>query len=184
MTETDSAELKRTSGYSWGLVAGVLGIAAALGLLSACNPVGTLRTGDEPPIRVRGGTMHLDLLAQGDQDFEPDSQSDKKKWHIKGLPKRDRNDFLVVVVSANANCNGKVASANKVDVLYSDGQSVEFKSNSNNTKITATKDLNHLSAKYLKYETSGGYVSEVKVDNQSLCTFTSTDVPIQIFLLD
>ena len=169
--------------------AALFAITIAGASLSGCARVQQLRTGDEPPIRVRGGTMHLDLLAEGDSDFEKDNASDKKKWHIKGSPNRDRNRFLVVVVSASANCNGKVASANKVDIVYSDAQNVvvqnvEFKSNSQNTKITAQKDLEYQGAKWLKYEVDGGYVSAVKVDNQNLCTFGAKDANLQIFLLD
>jgi hypothetical protein len=160
-------------------------ITIAVASFSGCSRVQQqLRTGDEPPIRVRGGTMHLDLLAEGDTDFEKDNASDKKKWHIKGSPNRDRNKFLVVIVSASANCNGKVASANKVDIVYSDGQNVEFKSNSQNTKITAQKDLEYQGAKWLKYEVDGGFISAVKVDNQNLCTFGAKDGTLQIFLLD
>ena len=183
MTETDSAGLKRTSGNRWGLTAAVLGIAVILGLFGACASFAPLSS-DEPPIRVRGGTMHLDLLTEGGEDFEQDDPNDKKTWHIKGSGSRDRNDFLVVVVSASANCNGKVASANKVDVVYSGGQNVEFKSNNNNTKITALKDLEYQAPKWLKYETQDGYVSAVKVDNNNLCTFDAKDATLQIFLLD
>ena len=163
----------------------VFAIAVAGAAFSACTrDVTLMRTGDEPPIRVRGGTMHLDLLAEGDKDFEKDNAADKKKWHIKDSPNRNRNDFLVVVVSASANCNGKVASANKVDVVYSDGQNVEFKSNNNHTKITALNDLEHPSAKWLKYEVANQYIKAVKVDNQDLCTFAEYDGTLQIFLLD
>ena len=163
----------------------VFAIAVAGAAFSACTrDVTLMRTGDEPPIRVRGGTMHLDLLAEGDKDFEKDNAADKKKWHIKDSPNRNRNNFLVVVVSASANCNGKVVSANKVDVDYSDGQSVEFKSNSNHTKITAQKDLEQEAVRWLKYEAAGGYISAVKVDGQNLCTFGAKDTTLQIFLLD
>jgi hypothetical protein len=165
--------------------AALFAITIAVASFAGCSRVQQqLRTGDEPPIRVRGGTMHLDLLAEGDTDFEKDNASDKKKWHIKGSPNRDRNKFLVVIVSASANCNGKVASANKVDIVYSDGQNVEFKSNSQNTKITAQKDLEYQGAKWLKYEVDGGFISAVKVDNQNLCTFGAKDGTLQIFLLD
>ena len=183
MTQTLSEGSKRTFDIRWGL--SVLGIAAALGLFNACSgDVTVRRAGDEPPIRVRGGSMHLDLLTEGDRDFEKDNPNDKKKWHIKDSPNRDRNNFIVVVVSANAGCNGKVVSAGKVDVVYSDGQSVEFKSNNNHTKITAQNDLDQPAAKSLRYAVNGGFISAVKVDNQNLCTFGASDATLQIFLLD
>ena len=186
MTELDSAGTNRTAGNRGNVVA-ALGVVIVLGLLTACARENTLqpRTGDEPPIRVRGGTMHIDLLGDANDDFEPDNPGDKKKWHIKGLPNRDRDGFLVVVVSADPNCNGKVTSSRKVDVLYTDGQSVEFKSNNRQTKITAQKDLEYQAARWLKYEVQDRYINEIKVNNnQTLCTFGAKDSTLQIFLLD
>lgn len=182
MTQTFSRGSNGISRKSWGVMAAVVGLAIVLGLLNACSRVAPLLGGDEPPIRVRGGSMLIDLLTDGSADFEPDDPSDKKKWHIKDQPQRDRNNFLVVVVSTT--CNGKVKSGNKVDIVYSDGQSVEFKSNSQHTRITALKDLDHPSGKLLKYEAAGQYVSAVKVDGADLCTFGAYDQTLQVFLLD
>ena len=185
MTQTFSAGSNRRSGNRWGVIAAVVGVTVVLGLLAACSRelVAPL-TGDEPPIRVRGGTMYLDLLTDKNTDFEKDDVNDKKKWHIKGEPPRKKNDFFVVVLSGSSGCDRKTATGNKVDVEYSGGQSVEFKSNSNKTKITAQKDLEHPSAKLLKYEVQGGFISAIKVNGQELCSFDEYDPALHIYLLD
>ena len=196
MTERVSGGSKRTSRNSWILKASVVGIAISLGLLNGCakkqQDVGT-RAGDEPPIRVRGGSIEIELLplsAAQDKEYEEDPQSTEpgKKWQIKGAA-REKNRFLVVITSANPNCPGVVKDANKVEVSYSDGQVVGFQSPNQSTKITAhPNELNRPSRQRLTYAgASGAFISEIRLTGGGqpfTCTFPRPDPTLQVFLLD
>lgn len=192
MTQTFSGGSNRMSRKSWGVMAAVVALAIVLALFNACTrDVSLMRTGDEPPIRVRGGSMKFELLNQA-AAFEEDNSTDKKKWRIKGTPVRNRNKFLVVIVSGNPSCNGIVRSGDKIDIVYSDNQEVEFKSNANNTKITAKPEkLNQSSTELhtLTYGVSGStteYIRGIRIDSNTdyVCEFTAADAALQIFLLD
>jgi hypothetical protein len=194
MTHTLSEGLKRTSGITWGLGAAVVGIAVALGSFSACAREKTvMRAGDEPPIRVRGGSIEIELLplsSAQDKEYEEEPQSTEpgKKWQIKGAA-RGNNRFLVVITSANPNCRGEVKDGNKVEVSYSDGQVVDFETPSQRTKITGRPNrLNNPARQRLTYTgASGTFINEVRITGGGspfTCTFTAADPTLQIFLLD
>src|SRR5688572_27301518 len=122
MTQMFPAGSNRMSRKSWGVMAAVMGLAIVLGLLSACarrSDIG-VRTGDEPPIRVKNGSLEIEmLLATKVFEEEPGSAEPGKIWQIKDSH-RERNRFLVVIASSKQNCQGVVASGNKVDIAYSD----------------------------------------------------------------
>ncbi len=189
MTETDSAGLKRTSGNRWGLTAAVLGIAVILGLFGACvsNQDVGIRTGDEPPIRVRNGSLEIQLVHRT-LKFEEDGNSQKKKWKIRTEPLRLRNNYLVIVLPGNpSSCpSGFVTSGDKVDVVYSaDSQEIEFKSTGRKTKITAKEALVNQtgSEEFLRYGVSG-YITAIRVGGDDFCTFSGPDGALQVFLID
>src|SRR5687767_7126697 len=102
-------------------------ITIAVASFSGCSRVQQpLRTGDEPPIRVRNGSLEIEML-QATKIFEeePGSAEPGKIWQIRD-GQRERNRFLVVIASRNQNCQGIVASGNKVDIAYSDGQALDI----------------------------------------------------------
>src|SRR5687767_12698477 len=199
MTQTFSKGSNRTSGNRWGVVAAVVGVAIVLGLLNACTrqPIGTL-TGDEPPIRVKGGSVEIELAWNTHQfDEEPNTTEPGKNWVVKDA-KRQRNRFLVVIVSNNSNCNGVVRRGNKVDLEYSDGQKIDFQiiggpDNTVRTKIKGQPNvLTKVSDQLLRYgvpnepSPTAEYISKVTVGGGGQpepCTFGRNDKP-QIFILD
>jgi hypothetical protein len=184
MTRTD---MTRTS------FATLFAITIAVASLSGCSRVQQLRTGDEPPIRVRNGSLEIELL-QATKVFEeePGSAEPGKIWQIKDS-ERERNRFLVVIASSNQQCLGVVGSGNKVDIVYSDGQALDIQAigsgGNPRTKIKARGDaLRNPTGQLLTHAgASGGYISEVRVSGggqPTTCTFTSRDPTLQIFLLD
>lgn len=199
MTELDSAGTNRTASNRGNIVAG-LGVVIVLGLLTACAREQTLqpRTGDEPPIRVRNGSLEIELAWQT-KEFEedPSTAGTRKVWQIKQAG-RERNRFTVVIVSSDQSCNGLVRTAAKVDVDYSDGQRIDFQavggSGNSRTKVTAHGDpLNKVSNQGLRHGAPHvpgqpeQFISEIRITGGSqsqTCTFSSRDANLQIFLLD
>lgn len=146
------------------------------------------RAGDEPPIRVRNGTIELHLL-HGTLSFKEDHGStDKKKWRIDTDPERSGPAYLVVVVPSNpADCKGYVTAGNRVEFEFSEGgQNIALQATGKNTKIISQPNaLNNPSDRLLNYGTTDGYITKIHVTgNRDFCTFTAKDPRLEVFILD
>jgi hypothetical protein len=128
---------------------------------------------DEPPIRVRNGSMTI-TLDSGDWKDDGDAWS----------PSTGNNGggFTVTVDCApGCNCeNGQTASGKEVWVLYSDKTEVTFRStgSSGKTKVQPKNKLAKAKARELQYGQAGdkGYIIAVGVRdgaNKWSCTFSS-----------
>jgi hypothetical protein len=135
---------------------------------------------DEPPIRVRGGSIHIDLLGGG-FEFEEDSQRDKKNWKIKRDPPRGRAEYTVAVYSTV--CVKPAFLTSKLEFVYSGGQVVEFFITGNKTRIKAAKDLAQPQDDRLEYGASG-YITAITAGGQSVCSFKDSDPSLRVYLLD
>ena len=75
-------------------LAGV-GAVAAVGFAAKIMAETAKGGGDEPPIRVKGGSLCLDLITN--TDVWEDETGDKKTWGVKGHPNRSRDELAVFV---------------------------------------------------------------------------------------
>jgi hypothetical protein len=187
MTETDSAGLKRTSGNTWALAAAVLGIVVILGLFGACTRFAPLST-DEPPIRVRGGTIELNLLTAND-DWN-DVDKNQKRWTIRNNGVRRNNGYEIFLYATNmANCKSSYVTGNWVQFIYGtaqqDTQMIEVKSTGNKTTVTARdQPLTH-SGPRLNYQVAQQYIKRIDVQgNERFCEFPAEDKALKLVLID
>ena len=153
--------------FAAGFVTGALTVALVAGVFS---------TGDEAPIRVRGGSMYLDiqdLTMQTAWDPEPN------EWGLtRGIRSKEGLD-VVVVPDFLDSCSKVEASANKLFVEYDDGFTVEIHGTGKHLKVKdQTGKLKKSSDQVLKYGDDGkGFIKKLYVDNQNgtpLCTFTES----------
>jgi len=146
-----------------GLAVGVLLTFSALSVSSGA--------GDEPPIRVKNGSLDLDL-PKGSGTWEKDS--DAKHWKIAGNKTKKSADFTVALFPApGKSCPATTATASSVVITYSDGTTVTLDIKNKGTKVTATGDLSTSQNDELLSYTASGFIKDITVGS-SMCSFNSS----------
>ena len=157
----------------------VVAAAAAAALVGAAATYFFLTSkaaGDEPPIHVKGGSMHLELLHAS---VKWEQQGNPRNWTVRG-PNRASEDYLVYIAPTNpgAHCPGGTVGKQKKTVTFihfnpgtNQTTEVELKATGKKTKVTSERDLVLESGQRLSY-TDGGYIREIRFDGQAVCTFT------------
>jgi hypothetical protein len=167
-----------------GLVVGLLG-ALMIGVLLS-------RTGDEPPIRVKGGSIELELL-EPDGLFSRKWNEDgntKKKWTLGGKRKDDAYQILVAY-TGGACRHGGYTQGRIVKLHYSKNSGlVQVKAEDKRTKVDADADMARLpDSKVLVYPATeagpSGYITKIEVDNAPFCDFDQDEKKLlQMVLLE
>jgi len=129
--------------------------------------------GDEPPIRVRNGSMIIELTEK-DQEWKADGDA----WTPSGG--KSAGTFQVKVdASGDAVCEGGTAASGKdISIWYSDNTEVRFKLSGwfgKKTKVWPKDKLAKADPRSLRYEQVGvsGYIARVEVKGTPLkCTFS------------
>jgi hypothetical protein len=168
-------------------MAALVALPVVFALLTGCSREQQLgpRTGDEPPIRVRGGSIELKLLTNV-LGFEEVTPNDKKNWKIATEPDRGREEFEVFIrVRDSANCPGGnyAESARRVEFVFGsetqDFQKIEIKAGNRRTRIKADQDLkrnpsNPNDQRFLTYAADGQFIKRINIDNENgFCTFST-----------
>lgn len=79
-------------------------IGAAIGIkIYVSLLVNASSTGDEPPIRVRGGSIYFDLIAPDDAENTWDPDSGDNTWKVRSGKRKDDNLGFAVLTSNTAN---------------------------------------------------------------------------------
>ena len=123
-----------------------IGIVAAAAM--ACSQgLRPIASGDEPPIRVKNGSVELQLLHKT-HEWQSVNASDRKNWKIKDEPARNNDDYEVIVAPSNqSSCSNGVlvATGNPVELTTTGGK-IEIKSTGRKTKIKSDPDLQGIRA--------------------------------------
>jgi len=141
---------------------------AFAGLAAVAAVVATIifkpMAGDEPSIRVRGGSVDLVLESPG-AEWEPISGSGDK-WRMKNQKDRNKDDFYFVIDQTDG-CSGPLkGKAKHVELILSNSTTIDVKVNANKTEVKgpdlsasgdtlSTKDKT-LSLSKMKVGTGGG----------------------------
>ena len=170
---------------AWATTAAVGGTIIYLALQLAA----ALSGGDEPPIRVKGGSEHFIVSHDA---WERQQTNNDKIW--KPLNRGRSKDGLDVVVlyKQGATYQGQYVTANDITIVYEGGgstNSVFLKSTGNHLKVTSDKDLTRSTDRTtLSYGTANeGYISKLVINGNStnpFCSFTSGDQLEEILILD
>lgn len=184
MTDSDDEKSILDSWAEDPLAAGVaaaIGAAAGAAIASAFSSA-SIRGGDEPPIRVRHGSMRIQLLhRQMTRRFV--QMGGPRKWTIDGSADRGRDEFIVVVLPDDPN-KIVVREAVNVVIVYSDDKYVHFKSTGRKTRVTGERDLQRNTDQEIKYNGFGGYIARVELDGDLVYESDMADPMLQILLLD
>jgi hypothetical protein len=155
-------------------VAAGVGLAVGVLLTFSALRVQTAAAGDEPPIRVKNGSLDLDL-PKGSGAWEKDP--DAKHWKIAGNKEKKSTDFTVALFPdpGKTNCTFTTATGSSVVITYSDSTTVTLEIKNKKTKVTATGDLStSQNDELLRYPgPANGYIKDITVGSSSMCTFSS-----------
>ena len=133
-----------------------------------------LTTSEEPPIRVKKGSMHLDLLTSG-QGWNQDSP-DGKVWSPKGSGKNPSHKYTLMWSLDGTPCENPLPTqANRVEVWYSDATNVEIKHQpSHKSQLIGSTTLSMTNDERRLTYGVGGYVARIRVTPGNFsCTFTA-----------
>lgn len=127
---------------------------------------------DEPPIRVRNGSMTMTLVSGK-------WKADGKAWTP--FDGKNGGGFIVVVEIAarSGRMLGQPVFGKEVEISYSDGAVITFKRGtlSKKTKVTPKRDLRQTADPVLEYGQPGkGYITAVDVKDRGTswrCAFQS-----------
>lgn len=170
-----------------GLLAALVGGAIALFFFAGDS-------GDEPPIRVKNGSIELQVLGNDKWD---DKES-TKHWKMKGDKERSQTSIHLTAAYSDATLGCPVTASNeRVHLVYNDETYVTVDASSKKTHITA-KDPSRLKLqvtvggkdKVLEYNGVGGYIKRIVLggtvpdDGTKFCEFGNKDQLIHLLLLD
>ena len=131
---------------------------------------------DEPPIRVKGGSIEMDVIHDTKQWRKHNNSN--RKWNLSSGT-RDSNKYLVYVGTTAGNCTKCTSSVHVGGVVvfhHNDGTKVTIKSEQKHTFVTSTADLDTPTVGNRKLEYTGaGYISSIEIDGNTVCTFTNSN---------
>ena len=163
-------------------------IAAAIGILIGAGAILLLRvradTGDEPPIRVKNGSLELHLLAKN-----ATWTSAGNHWKTSGTRVHDPLQ-LTVATRGKANCSLYTVAANLLVIHYADPNGtevmkVEIQSTGNHSKVTPSQPMS-ISASDTTVLTYGspGFIKSIEADGTAMCTFSAASQLDHLIILD
>ena len=168
--------------------AATIGVLALAGLVAVAKLL--LASGDEPPIRVKKGSMEFHVLHQG-KFWKGGGQA----WSIGGGlfgmdgGTRSKEAYDVVITPNGGNVAGCPPGTRptgaSVKFTYSDGKSVTLSATGKHTHVTADATLTRLedNKKVLVYAPTG-HIAAIAVDETPVCTFANENELVDVLLLD
>lgn len=162
-----SIHLTRTQYYA--RIAGAFVVGAAVGV-GAVFALQALRS-EEPPIRVRPGSIDLELPTNTTK-WEKEEENSVTWWQIKRRKKTpSRFDVLVATMAPDKCPKGPKASAAWVKITDSGGNWFKLDLERRRTSVTANdKDLVLLGDEVLTLK-PGDYIAKMESDLGTICTF-------------
>jgi hypothetical protein len=167
-------------------------IAVALGILVGVGVIVLLRfladTGDEPPIRVKNGSLELHLLSKYD---EWDHAGSSNNWKVKANRYRSKDDLQLTVASRpGATCTSGFVTA-KTDMIityHDDGANRDFdvtlKSNGKKISVSSPETGSNSADPSVLVYGGAGFIKAIVADSKSMCTFANATQLDHLLILD
>jgi hypothetical protein len=148
-------------------------------------------TGDEPPIRVKNGSVELYLATSHEKWHEKDSMHYKITG---GTRSKDALD-VVIAVNAGATCSAQAGTGSTLTVVYQNADNTTTtitvgtdpdNPNQKHSAVASTAPLSLSSSdpRVLTYVNSGGFIREIRLDGTNMCTFTAGNQLAMLVILD
>lgn len=190
MTQTESdPSIWDTWTENPGATAAAIGLGLLLGLGAAVGGEQLLMqplTGDEPPIRVRNGTVYLDVI-----HASRGWRQTGNHWQITQSRRSTDSYRMYLAPTDPAHCGNTVAvSGNEIRLTLSDDTQaapswIQIKSVGRVSQVTSSKSLTRSDDEQtLSYGAAGIYVMRIVVDGTERCNFPAQDVKFESVLTE
>ena len=162
---------------------------AALGVLFG-GAVGyfllRLAGGDEPPIRVKGGSMEFELLGHSAKWKQTGSGGGRKKWQPEHGKRAQTMYEVLLAVRVAGKCESFTWYGSTVTVTYSDGTEVIFTVDQEVTTADASDKVkrNDSDKRVLEYDPGDGYIKTIVVKGNPTVSLDAGDKIEHMLLLD
>lgn len=140
--------------------------------------------GDEPPIRVRNGSLELRL------DVREKWKTSGTNWKITGA-KRNNDEYLVFVTfNSGTPCTGNgSATGSSIEITYfvaaGNTKSVKLTVDGKHTLVDSDAPLQiSTDKKVLSYSPGTGYIQSISVGGKPFCTFTDQTQLANMYIED
>jgi hypothetical protein len=129
---------------------------------------------EEPPIRVKKGSMNLDLVTTGPGWNQDDAAG--KEWSPKGSGQNPGHKYALMWSLNGTPCHEPLPTeANRVEVWYSDSANVDIKHQSTHTsKLMASRTLSQTNDERRLTYGIAGFVERIRITPGNFtCSFTA-----------
>ena len=184
MTQTESPSI----GEAWSENPVATAAAVALGIVIGAGAVigyfTIMAAGDEPPIRVRNGSVHLEVLHSTRHWIRAGDV-----WKISQGTRLADSYWLYLAPTNPAECKAAKANGNRLKFILSDGTELLVESKNKKTEVSPADALT-LSAdkKTLSRGTTGDglFIKEIRFDGAAdyLCNFAVKDPNLHSLLTE
>ena len=182
-TESDGSILDAWSEEPVATAAAVaLGIAIGAGAVLGYFSI--MATGDEPPIRVRNGSIELEVLHKS--RYWKEVGSTGTHWKINQGTRLTDKYWMYPAPTNTADC-GNTAKVNGdvIRFILSDDSWVQVESHNNKTDVTSDKALTRSAdKKTLSYGNEGLFIKAIRLDGTDRCTFAAKDTSLHSLLTE
>ena len=129
--------------------------------------------GEEAPIRVRGGSIYVDLL--GLDDTWEEKSPGSGRWRFKKDGKRDHDNYRVVISAKNPHpVNGRKQT---ITITNSDKEVVTVQSKGKKTEVTSSATLILRNGdRTLCYESKDTYIENISFEDGTSIDFGKEDL--------
>lgn len=118
-------------------------------------------SGDEPPIRVKGGSMEFQLLSTTMYWKSLGS----RQWKISNGTRANAYYQASIVVQSSTKCPSQEKKGETVTVTHSDGAWVELKATGNHTRLRSSVDLELSDGDRLLTYCAKGHISKIEIED-------------------
>jgi hypothetical protein len=123
------------------IVAGALACAIAAYFKSTA-------AGDEPPIRVRGGSIELHIDTSEYARWEPEQTT----WHLLSYGFNFKDEYSIKIIQNGGSCTGTLPTAVKKVRIKHPGEDITITSVAWKTKVDTQGNFSRISDKHIEYK--------------------------------
>ena len=183
MTQTESPSIGDVWSENPVATAAALALGVAIGAAAVFGYFTIMAAGDEPPIRVRNGSIELEVLHKS--RYWKEVGSGGTHWKINQGQRLSNTYWMYLAPTNTADCNTAKANGNVIRFILSDDSWVEVESHNNKTDVTSNKALTRSAdKKILSYGNEALFIKAIRLDGTDRCTFAAKDANLHSLLTE
>jgi hypothetical protein len=183
MTQTESPSIADAGSENPVATAAAVALGIVIGAGAVIGYFSIMATGDEPPIRVRNGSIELEVLHKSRYWKEVGSAG--THWKINQGTRLTDKYWMYLAPTNTADCNAAKANGDVIRFILSDDSWVQVESHNNKTDVTSDKVLTRSAdKKTLSYGNEALFIKAIRLDGTDRCTFAAKDTNLHSLLTE